>query len=160
MTTDRNRLHLVMLTLATYWGCIVFGLTGPWIAYVLVETVKHGQSFNLTLHQLRLYLFAPGYNLFLIAVLNAVPFVLFSVFSLFHLGLAPAGHCLVVRRRAAGILIAAAIGIGLSGWTHLSTLLYPDAQGALAYIFLPFLLLIAFPVSYAAGRLLGMWCIR
>ncbi len=160
MTTDGDQRRLVMLALAIYWGCILFGLTGPLMAYILVETVKHDQSFSQALHQLRLYLFAPGYNLFLIAALNALPFILFSVFVLFHVGLIPSGQCQLARRRAAGILTAAAVGIGLSGWTHVSTLLYPDAQSALAYVFLPFVLLIAFPVSYAVGRLLGLWLIR
>jgi hypothetical protein len=159
MTADRNPRRLVMLTLTIYWGCILFGPTGPWMAYILVETVKHDQSLSQAFHQLRLYLFAPGYNLFLIAALNAVPFLLFSVFVLFHLGLIPTGQCQLARRRAAGILTAAAVGIGLSGWTHVSTLLCPHAQSALAYVFLPFVL-IAFPLSYGVGRLLGLWLIR
>jgi hypothetical protein len=125
-----------------------------------VDMLKHGQSFGQTWHQLRLHLFAPGYNLFLIAVLNAVPFVLFAVFALFHLGRIPSGQCQPARRRAAGILTALLAGLGLSGWTHLSTLLYPDAQGALAYLFLPFVLLIVFPTGYLVGRFLGLWFIR
>ena len=40
------------------------------------------------------------------------------------------------------------------------TLWYPDAQGALAYVFLPFAQVIVVPVSYAAGRLLGRILIR
>ena len=160
MTTDRNPRRRVMLTLTIYWGGILFGLIGPWMAYILVETVKHDQSLCQAFHKLRLYLFAPGYNLFLFAALNAVPFLLFSVFVLYHLGLIPSGQCQLARRRATGILAAAAIGITLTGWTHLSTLLYPDAQSALAYVFLPFVLLIAFPLSYGAGKLLSLWLIR
>ena len=90
----------------------------------------------------------------------AVPFILFSVFALLHLGLIPSDNGRLARRRAAGILMAAMIGVGLSGWTHLDTLLYPDAQGALAYVFLPVVLLIVLLVGYAGGRLVGALLIR
>lgn len=160
MTTDRDQRRLAMLTLVIYWGAILFGLLAPWLAQVIVDMAKHNQTLGQSMHQLRLHLFAPGYNLFLVAVLNAVPFVLFAVFALFHLGLIPAGQCQPARRRAAGILTALLAGLGLSGWTHLGTLLYPGAQGALAYLFLPFVLLIVFPAGYLAGRFLGLWFIR
>lgn len=160
MTTERHQQQLVLLTLAVFWGSVLFGLLMPWLSSIIVDMIKHGQSFDHAMHQLRLYLFAPGYNLFLVAVLNAVPFVLFAVFALWHLGLIPTGACQLAKRRAGGILAALLTGIGLSGWTHLSTLLYPDAQGALAYLFLPFALVIAFPASYLVGRLAGHWLFR
>ena len=42
---------------------------------------------------------------------------------------------------------------GVSFWAHLSALLYPDAQGALVYFFLPFILLVLMPLGYGIGRL-------
>ncbi|MEK7237127.1 MAG: hypothetical protein AAB242_10920, partial [Nitrospirota bacterium] len=135
-------------------------LTLPWLATVGVDMVKHHQSFGQAFHQLRLHLFAPGYNLFLIAVMNAVPFILFAVFTLFHLGLVPSQDQRLAGRRRAGILVATLALVGLSTWTHVMTLWYPDAQGALAYLFLPFWQILLMPLAYAGGRLLGLLLIR
>ena len=45
--------------------------------------------------------------------------------------------------------------MGLSAWAHLATILYPDAQGALVYLFLPIYLLVLIPLGYGCGRLIG-----
>lgn len=147
-------------TLVVYWSCILLGLTLPWVATVSVDMAKHHQSFGQALHQLRLHLFAPGYNLFLIAMMNAVPFLLFAVFALLHLRRAPSQDRLLAGRRRAGILVATLGLIGLSAWAHVMTLWYPDAQGALSYLFLPFWQIILLPLTYAGGRLLGLLLIR
>lgn len=160
MTRPVSNRGMVLGTLTIYWGCILLGLTLPWLATVGVDMVKHHQSFGQAFHQLRLHLFAPGYNLFLIAVMNAVPFILFAVFTLFHLGLAPSQDRRLVGRRSAGILVATLGLVGLSTWTHVMTLWYPDAQGALAYLFLPFWQFLLMPLGYAGGRLLGLLLIR
>lgn len=160
MTQDRDLRRLARLTLALYWGSILFGLTAPWLSNIAVDMAKHHQSVGQAFHQLRLHLFAPGYNLFLVALLNAVPFVLFAVFTLLHLGLLPPGQCRLARRRAAGVLTTLLLGIGLSAWTQVMTLWHPDAQSALAYFFLPFVLSALMPVGYALGRGLGTLLFR
>lgn len=160
MTDSAPARRLTTFTLIVYWGCILLGLTLPLLATVGVDMVNHQQSFGQAFHQLRLHLFAPGYNLFLIAVMNTVPFILFAVFALFHLGNVPAENQRLAGRRKAGILMAALGLLGLSASTHVMTLWYPDAQGALAYVFLPFMQVIVLPISYAAGRLLGRFFIR
>ena len=160
MTDSAPARRLTTFTLIVYWGCILLGLTLPLLATVGVDLVKHQQSLGQAFHQLRLHLFAPGYNLFLIAVMNALPFILFAVFALFHLGLAPSEDQRLAGRRKAGVLLATLGLLGLAAWTHVMTLWYPDAQGALAYVFLPFAQVIVVPVSYAAGRLLGRILIR
>ena len=154
MTDPASTRRLTTFTLIIYWGCILLGLTLPSLATVGVDMVKHQQSLGQAFHQLRLHLFAPGYNLFLIAVMNAVPFILFAVFALFHLGNVPSEDLQLAGRRKAGVLAAMLGLVGLAAWTHVMTLWFPDAQGALAYVFLPFAQIIVIPVSYAAGRLL------
>lgn len=152
--------RLAVFTVIVYWGCILFGLGIPWSATIAVDVSKHDQSLSQAIHQWQLHLFAPGFNLFLIALFNAVPFVLFAVFTLFHMGLAPSEDRRLCGRRGAGVL-AAAIGlVGLSAWTHVMTLWYPDAQGALAYLFLPVLLLGIMPIGYAVGRSAGTLIFR
>lgn len=160
MTDSAPARRLSTFALIVYWGCILLGLTLPLLATVGVDLVKHQQSLGQAFYQLRLHLFAPGYNLFLIAVMNAVPFILFAVFALFHLGNVPSEDLQLAGRRKAGILMAALGLLGLGGWTHVMTLWYPDAQGALAYFFLPFWQVIAIPINYAAGRLLRHLLVR
>ena len=147
-------------TLLVYWGCVLLGLCIPWLATITVDMLKHDQSLAQALHQLRLHLFAPGYNLFLIGLLNAAPFLLFAIFALLHMGFAPLENRRLRGRRSAGILVTAVGLIGLSSWTHLMTLWHPDAQGALAYLFLPFVLLGIMPISYALGRGMGTLIFR
>lgn len=157
-TGSANR--LLTFTLIIYWGCILLGLGIPWLATIGVDVLKHNQSIAQALHQLKLHLFAPGYNLFVIAVLNAIPFVLFAVFTLFHMGLGPPENRILIARRGAGVVVTAIGLIGFSAWTHVTTLWFPDAQGAIAYIFLPFVLLIMTPLAYAIGRSLGRLIFR
>lgn len=160
MTDSQPNHRFAAFTLIVFWGCILLGLAIPWLSTIVVDMLKHGQSIGQAFHQLRLHLFAPGYNLFLIALLNAVPFVLFSIFVLFHLGLVASQNHGGAWQRVIGVGTAALGLIAVSGWTHVMTLWYPDAQGALAYVFLPFLLIVLIPVGYAIGRVLGRIAIR
>jgi hypothetical protein len=158
MTGSQSRMTLY--TLAVYWSCILLGLGIPWLATILVDMRKHEQPFLEAVRQVRLHLFAPGYNLFLIALLNAVPFVIFAVFSLFHLGLTPEHERKLCGRRGAAVLFTMSVLIAVSVWTHTMTLWHADAQGALAYMFLPLLLLVLMPIGYAIGRALGSFMFR
>jgi len=160
MTVRESNNHLTAFTLIVYWSCILLGLTLPWLATVGIDMFKHHQSFGQAFHQLRLHLFAPGYNLFLIAVMNAGPFVLLAVFALFHLGFAPSQEQRLAGRRRAGILVSMLLLVGLGTWTHVMTLWHPDAQGALAYFFLPIWQVMLMPLGYVGGRLLGLLLIR
>jgi hypothetical protein len=152
--------RLTTFTVTVYWGCILLGLGIPWFATITVDMLKHDQSLVQATHQLQLHLFAPGYNLFLVAILNAVPFVLFAVFSLLHMGLASPEDRRLCGRRGTGVLVVMIGLIGLSAWTHVMTLWHPDAQGALAYLFLPVLLFGLIPIGYAIGRGAGTWIFR
>ena len=151
--TDSPR-RFTTLTLVLYWTCILSGLAIPWIATVAVDMAKHDQSLTGAVRQLRLHLFAPGYNLFIIALINAMPFLIFAVFLLFHLGLSPMDDRTLRGRRSAGVLLTVIGLVGFSLWTHVATMWEADAQAALAYLFLPFLLLVLMPVCYAFGRAL------
>lgn len=160
MTTNPTSHRQTTFTLLIYWGSILFGFTIPWLATVMVDIVKHDQSLAQAMHQLRLHLFAPGYNLFLIGLMNAAPFLIFAVFALLHLGLAPSDNRKVTGRRGVALFVTAIALVGLSAWVHIMTIWFPDAQGALAYLFLPFVLLGLMPIGYAIGRGLGLLLFR
>ena len=159
MTATPNQTRLTRLTVGLFWSAVVAGLAIPGLISVGHEIAVREVSLVAAWQDLRLHFFAPGYNLFLVAVLNAIPFVALAVFLLFHLGTAlERGHG-VVSRRIAGVLGAWLTAFGLSLWMHLSLTLHPDAQGAIALFFLPLYVLLLMPVGYGAGRLVGRFAL-
>ena len=154
MTAEPSPSRPIGLILSLYWGSILLSLTLPWGLLALFEVSAHRRTVAEAFRHLSLLFFAPGYHYFLIGVLSAAPFVVCAVFLLFHLGwndhLDPAQF----SRRLAGIFGSLILMFGVNFWTHLSALLYPDAQGALVYFFLPYVLLVLMPLGYGAGRLI------
>lgn len=155
MTMGGDR-KLTWLTVSLYWGCIVFGLVLPGIVTIAHDAFRNQGAWAAAWKDFQLHLFAPGFNFFLVGILNAIPFVLLAVFILFHLGTAATKEPVIVSRRLSGVAGAVAAGVGLSTWAHLATTLHPDAQGALVYFFLPIYLLGLIPLGYAVGRLAGL----
>jgi len=155
MTTMDMSKKLTRLTMTLYWSCIVFGMTLPGIVMIVHDAYRRHGAWAEAFQEFHLHLFAPGYNFFLIGVLNALPFVLLAIFILFHLGTAAGKEPVIVSRRLAGVAGALAAAVGLSTWAHLATTLHPDAQGALVYFFLPIYLLGLIPLGYGCGRLIG-----
>ena len=147
--------RLRLLTSIGFWASSAGGLLLPWAIMLAIDISVHHLPFARAWRSFTLHLFAPGYNFFLIGALTAIPFVLLAVVILLHLGTAPVQQPLIARRRAFGLACA---GVGMlitAAWTHLDVLLHPDAQGALAYFYLPLILLALLPVGYAAGRLIA-----
>ncbi|MDP9132143.1 MAG: hypothetical protein M3M98_03290, partial [Nitrospirota bacterium] len=107
-----------------------------------------------------LHLFAPGYNLFLVGILTGVPFIVLALVILLHLGTASVHTPLIAHRRMLGLVCASFTMLAVAGWTHVDVLIHPDAQGALAYFFLPIVLLLLLPVGYAVGRLAAKVFVR
>jgi hypothetical protein len=142
------------LILSLFWGSILLSLTMPWCLLALFEVSAHRRTAGEAFRYLSLHFFAPGYHYFLVGLLSATPFAVCAVFLLFHLGWNNRLEQARRARRMAGILGSLILTLGVSFWTHLSTLMYPDAQGALVYFFLPFVLLVLIPLGYGAGRLI------
>ncbi len=160
MTTMDSSRKLTWLTVTLYWGCIVFGLTLPGIVMIVHQAVQRHGALAGAWQDFRLHLFAPGYNFFLIGILNALPFVLLAVFILLHLGTAAAKEPVIVSRRLAGVAGALFVAVGLSAWVHIAVVVHPDAQGALAYFFLPIYLMGLIPLGYGCGWLIGKVTVR
>lgn len=148
-TTSRLRL----LTRVGVWGSAVGGLVLPWAIMLAVDHFVRHLPLDQAWQSFRLHLFAPGYNLFLVGILTAVPFIVSALVILLHLGTAPVQAPLIARRRTLGLACASFGMLAVAGWTHVDVLIHPDAQGALAYFFLPIVLLLLLPVGYAVGRL-------
>jgi hypothetical protein len=142
-----------LFTRIWFWVCSVIGLLLPWAIMLAVDQTVRQIPFEQTWRSFTLHLFAPGYNLFLIGVLTAFPFIILSVVILLHLGTASVQAPLIASRRAWGLVGAWIAMLALASWTHIGVLIHPDAQGALVYAFLPITLLLLLPIGYAAGRL-------
>lgn len=145
--------RLRYLTRLAVWGSAVGGLILPWSVMLAVDHFLHRLPLDRAWQSLRLHLFAPGYNLFLVGILTAVPFIVLALVILLHLGTTPLQTPLVARRRTLGLACASFGMLAVASWTHADVLIHPDAQGALAYFFLPIVLLLLLPVGYAVGRL-------
>ncbi len=144
-----------LITVVTYWIAIVLGPLVPWATLILTDVAVRHVPLTQALHDFRAHLFAPGYNLFLIGMLDAVPFIAFALLTLCHLGMSSLEDSVQTCRRVTGIAGAGLAITVVSIWIHVTILLHPDAQGAIAYFFLPVVLLILLPVGYAGGRLIG-----
>jgi hypothetical protein len=153
MTEPATTSRPVRLILLLYWGSILVSLMLPWALLILFEVSAHRRGIREALRHVQLHLFAPGYNYFLVGVLSAAPFAACAVFLLYHLGWNAALEPSRFSRRLAGVLGSLILMFGVSFWTHLSALLYSDAQGTLVYVFLPAVLLVLIPIGYATGRL-------
>lgn len=147
--------RLRILTRLGFWTSLLGGPLLPWTIMLAVETWVRDVPFARAWRSFTLHLFAPGYNFFLVGVLTGLPFVVLAVVILLHLGTAPAHKSLIAHRRALGLLSASLAMVLVAGWTHIEVLIYPDAQGALAYFYLPILLLALLPLGYGLGRALA-----
>jgi hypothetical protein len=149
--TDTTTRRSPWLILSLFWGSILLSLMLPWGLLTLFEVSAHRRTLGEALRHVTLHFFAPGYHYYLIGLLSAAPFMVCAVFLLFHLN----DHVQSAQfsRRLSGVLGSLALMFGIAFWTHLSALLYPDAQGALVYFFLPYILVVLIPLGYAMGRL-------
>lgn len=154
MRDKASGLHPTGLIAGLFWGSVLLSLTLPWGLLALFEVSAHRRTIQETAKYLHLHFFAPGYHYFLVGLLSAAPFAACAVFLLFHLGWDPALDRHLFARRLAGVVGSLTLMVGVSFWTHLSALMYPDAQGPLAHLFLPSILLVLIPLGYGAGRLL------
>lgn len=158
-TTLETSSRLRVLTRLGFWGSVGGGLLLPWAIMLAVDVVVHRVPIARAWRSFTLHLFAPGYNFFLIGLLTAVPFVILAVLILLHLGAASLQDPLIPRRRTLGLAGAGLGMLALASWTHLEVLLYPDTQGALAYVYLPIILLASMPVGYGLGRVIARFLI-
>jgi len=138
------------MILPLFWGSILLSLILPWGLLTLFEVSAHRRTMGEALRHVNLHFFAPGHYYYLVGLLSTAPFMICAVFLLFHLS-----DCLqpAFSRRLSGVLGSLVLMFGVSFWTHLSALLYPDAQGTLVYLFLPYILVVLIPLGYGIGRL-------
>lgn len=152
-------------TTRLFWGTIAFGLLVPvLLVRVVAAVVAGGRSVGGALAELPPRLFRPGYNLFALALLTAVPFVVLAFVirrglrsranssADDHIG--RIGRVIGAAVAVTGTVLAVQIDIWFRTFgsgRHVST------AGA-ALLMLPFLALLALAAGYYAGSLVG-WAV-
>ncbi len=140
-------------TLQLYWGSIATGALLPMVVDLVVAATRRGQMPAQYFEGFYLRLFAPQEGVMMLTLLGGAPFLLFGIFALIHLGTAHRrGEALASRRRFA-LQLAFAAMLALSIWGHYSIMTARGSTAALGFLFLPFFVLAAGIVAYAAGRL-------
>ncbi len=132
-----------------FWLVIVFGfVVAPLVA--VGAGIAKGSPIVPAVTDWIGHLFEPGYNEFLIALINALPFVALGVFLIFHL----TGER-VPNGRLIGIFGAFCAGAVLDLWGLAAIRLSRSSTASIGYIFLPFEVSVVMPVGYVVGRLIA-----
>ena len=132
--------------LVLFWVTVVFGFAVSPLIFI-GTSVARGRAVASAAGEWTASLFKPGYNEYLVDLLMAAPFLAAAVFLLSHLS-GPR----VTRGRWAGITGALAAGAALTLWGLIAIRMSSSSTAAIAYIFLPFEVVIAMLVGYAGGR--------
>jgi len=139
-----------------FWGITLIGFLLPWFVIVSCQ-IYFGHSAEIK--HFPAHLFGSGYNFFLVAVMNAAPFVILAVAARFLLK--PGQERRIRRSRLAGLGTAAACDMGLSlfaqigVWSHMFNPRVHASLAGLGIFLLFFVALAALPVGYLLGWAAG-----
>ena len=147
MIPDRNR-NTKRATLIMLWGSLFLSFGLPPLTYisgnVLVDRTAPEAAFRGLIAML-----APRENLFLLVVLNSIPFLALALLALLCLGQTCSQE--VARARLFGLGISFVLMIGCNGSICIEFFLRPT-HPTMAPLFLP-LAIGGIPPGYLAGRL-------
>lgn len=148
--TNNRRLHsFSMRGIALY---VLAGFVLPWIVIILA-TIYYRPFGELV--EFPSHLFGAGYNYFLVACLNAIPFAAAAVAAVIHAkwgARSRAGKLGIVVGALVVLLISAFYQV--AAWSNLIGP-HPDALTGIAFYFLPWVGTIAFVVSAVAVWLIA-----
>ena len=111
-------------------------------------------------------LFASGHNLFLLGVINAIPFVVFAFLTRWRYRLSAAEDAKTFCPHKWGIIgagltvFAMTLFIQLVVWMDVFNPAGGSSTAVIAFVFLPFYALALMPVGYLVGFLIGKWIKR
>jgi hypothetical protein len=138
----------------------------PWLVRILVEAAYKPEQIFAILTRFPSLLFAPGHNLFLLGLINAIPFVVFAFLTRWRYRLSAAEDAKTFRPHkwgiaAAGFVVfAMTLFIQLVVWMDVFNPQGGSSTAVIAFVFLPFYALALMPVGYLVGYLLGRLAVR
>jgi hypothetical protein len=139
-----------------FWVIALIGFLLPWIVIIFCQ-IYFGRAADI--RNFPAHLFGSGYNFFLVAVMNAAPFVILAAAARFLLR--PGQERRIRRSRLAGLGTAAACDMGLSllaqigVWRHMFNPRVHASLAGLGIFLLFFATLAALPVGYLLGWAAG-----
>ena len=111
-------------------------------------------------------LFASGHNLFLLGLINAIPFVVFAFLTRWRYRLSASEEPNSFRPHKWGVIfaglavLAMTLFVQLVVWLDVFNPKGGSSTAVIAFVFLPFYALALMPVGYLAGFLLGKASLR
>lgn len=141
------------------WGLIILGAFLPVIVGIAVEIIFNPKDF----HSIFRYFLSPFFSMWSLLILlwNDIPFIVFA-FIIRSLWNRPEVESYQdFFKHKTGVIGAGAVTIGISLFVNINiwvgiVLHLPGAStSVIAYLFLPFITLIAIPIGYWFGRLVG-----
>ena len=137
---------------AVFWAIISTGFCLPGVVEILTARFRHNAAWGVAVSDWWSHLFLPGYNGFLLATIQAVPFVVFAVFNLFRLTRGWDAGDNVFRNRLTEAIVGLACGGSLLLWGLASIAASSSSTSAIGYLFLPGPVSVVLIVGYFAGR--------
>ncbi len=144
-----------------FWGIILLGLVLPWIVRTAVEAFFRPDQIGWILARFPSLLFASGHNLFLLGLINAIPFVVFAFLTRWRYRLSAAENAKTFLPHKWGIILAGltvfamTLFIQLVVWMDVFKPMGGSSTAVIAFVFLPFYALALMPVGYLVGFLIG-----
>lgn len=154
--SQRDEAALNTVTVLIFWGSIILGVVLPWAVFI----VTHRHNDPRVLETFWRDLLGPDPWMLLAGVFNGIPFLVYAVFALLHLGKAAGHGAAVAWRRLSGVLTAGAAMTAISLWGNIAILTSRSSTASIGFLFLPIYLLLALAAGYGLGRLLARFWVR
>lgn len=144
-----------------FWGVILLGFVLPWIVRISVEAAFKPNEIGRILARFPELLFASGHNLFLLGLLNALPFVVFAFMTRWRYRMSAAEDPKTFLPHKLGVIfagttvLALTLFIQLVVWMNVFSPKAGSSTAVIAFVFLPFYALALMPVGYFVGWLIG-----
>lgn len=144
-----------------FWAIILLGLVLPWIVRMGTEIFFHPDRTERVLAEFPKLLFAPGRNLFLLGILNAIPFIIFAFLTRWRYRISAGQTPNDFFPHKTGVIGAGLVTIGLSLGIHLFVWIpifgpgHAASTSVILFMLLPFYSLASMPAGYLFGWLVG-----
>jgi hypothetical protein len=133
----------------------------PWVVRISVEAFFKPSEIGRILARFPELLFASGHNLFLLGLINSIPFVVFAFLTRWRYRLGGAEDAKTFRPHKWGVIfagltvLAMTLFVQLVVWIGVFNPKGGSSTAVIAFVFLPFYALALMPVGYLIGFFIG-----
>lgn len=133
----------------------------PWLVRTAVEAAYKPEQIVNIVSRFPSLLFASGHNLFLLGLINAIPFVVFAFLTRWRYRISASEEPNTFRPHTWGVIfaglavLAMTLFVQLVVWLDVFNPKGGSSTAVIAFVFLPFYALALMPVGYFVGWLVG-----